>query len=373
MACFTVTATGPDPSSGKVRPANCASTILLISVKGTSIGTPITTPPGDGGMMSILAGNGQLGLVSAEVMRVSASMPSVTVTAEASTLGCIAIARFGLSSSQSGGKVEPAPVPCSGMERQALAHCVRAFCSKLRSLRTRASTAVTCSATVLSIRGLTCAGTLTRAPATTRLVSPSVTCAARFGSRCQAAASFGREVKVTVPLISALALSDLMFTLPICLATLPPSTPASASPTAPVAFDDSEPVTLSFPVSGVASDSTSWPPVATIGPREAVQPMSAFCRICDTGLSALPAKLWGAARSAASRIAVSAITTGASTKERFDTGGNGGSSTSSGAGVRLRGAIQSMAFRLTKNETATTAIPTRIVLRLSASRIIPPG
>ena len=176
--------------------------------------------------MSILAGNGQSGLVSAEVMRVSASMPSVTVTAEASTRGCTAIARVGLSSSQSGGKVEPAPVPCSGIERQALAHCARAFCSKLRSLRTRASTAVTCSATVLSINGLTCAGTLTRAPATTRLVSPSVTCAARFGSRCQAAASFGREVKVTLPLISALALSDLMFTLPICLATLPPSTPA---------------------------------------------------------------------------------------------------------------------------------------------------
>ena len=87
----------------------------------------------------------------------------------------------------------------------------------------------------------------------------------------------------------------------------------------------------------------------------------------------MPAKLWGAARSAASRIAVSAIATGASTKERFDTGGNGGSSTSSGAGVRPRGAIQSIAFRLTKKETATTAIPTRIVLRLTASRIVPPG
>ena len=86
MACFTVTSTGPEPSSGNVRPANCASTILLISVKGTSIGTPMLTPPGVGGMMVILAGNGQSGLVSAEVMRVSASMPSVTVTAEASTL-----------------------------------------------------------------------------------------------------------------------------------------------------------------------------------------------------------------------------------------------------------------------------------------------
>src|SRR3979490_310353 len=61
----------------------------------------------------------------------------------------------------------------------------------------------------------------------------------------RAAASFGRAVMVTLPLISALALSALMLTLPICLATLPPSRPLSASPTAPVAFDDSEPVTFS--------------------------------------------------------------------------------------------------------------------------------
>ena len=82
-----------------------------------------------------------------------------------------------------------------------------------------------------------------------------------------------------------------MFTLPICLATLPPSRPPSASPTAPVAFADSEPVTFNVPVSGVASDSTSCAPVAAIGPREAVQPISAFCRICDIGLSALPSKI----------------------------------------------------------------------------------
>ena len=63
--------------------------------------------------MAILAGNGQSGLVSAEVMRVSASMPSASVTAEASTRGCDAIARVGRNSSQSGGKVEAAPVPCN--------------------------------------------------------------------------------------------------------------------------------------------------------------------------------------------------------------------------------------------------------------------
>src|SRR3954462_8784549 len=101
---------------------------------------------------------------------------------------------------------------------------------------------------VLSISGLICAGTLTRAPATETLVSPIVTWAARFGSRCQAAASLGREVKVMLPLISALPLSDLILTLPICLATLLPSNPPSASLTAPVALEEREPVTFSFPV-----------------------------------------------------------------------------------------------------------------------------
>ena len=225
---------------------------------------------------------------------------------------------------------------------------------------------------VLSIKGLTCAGTLTRAPATETLVSPSVTSAARFGSRYQAAASLGREVKVTLPLISALALSDLMFTLPICLATLPPINAPSASPTAPVAFDDSEPVTLSFPVSGVASDSTSWPPVTAIGPREAVQPRSAFCRICDAGLSALPAKVRGAARSAASRMAVSAIATGARMNEMRGAGGSAGNSTSAGAGTAPRSPSKFIAARLTKNEATTTAIASRIVLRLTARRIVPP-
>ena len=191
----------------------------------------------------------------------------------------------------------------------------------------------------------------------------------------QAAASFGREVMMTLPLISALALSALMLTLPICLATLPPSRLPSASPTAPVAFADSEPVTFSVPVSGVASDSTSWAPVAAIGPREAVQPMSAFCRTCETGLSALPVKLRGAPRSAASRIADSAIATGAMMHRSC--AGPAAAAAVRPAPARVtvpRGDSQSIAFRLTKNETATTAIPIRIVLSASASadRIVPP-
>jgi hypothetical protein len=200
------------------------------------------------------------------------------------------------------------------------------------------------------------------------LVSLRVTCAVKFGSMRQAAASFGRAVMVTLPLISAWALSDLMFTLPIRLAASPPSRLPSASPIAPVVFADSEPVTFSVPVSAVASDSTSCAPVAEIGPRDAVQPMSAFCRICATGLSALPAKVRGAPRSAASRSAVSVITIGATMLELRGAAGSGGNSTSTGAGTVLRGDSQSMAFRLTKNETATTATPSRIVFR----RIVPP-
>ena len=132
-----------------------------------------------------------------------------------------------------------------------------------------------------------------------------------------------------------------MLMLPICLATLPPSRPPIASPTAPVAFDDSEPVTFSFPVSAVVSDSTSWPPVAPIGPREAVQPMSAFCSTCDTGLSALPEKLRGAPRSAASRIAVMGMVTGARITELRGAGGSGGNSASSRRGSPRRAATTS--------------------------------
>jgi len=191
-----------------------------------------------------------------------------SVIAVESMRGCAAMARVGLSSSQTVGD-DASPTLCSGTERQALAHCKRAVRSRMGSLRTRSANTLSCSSTVLSIIGLTWAGTLTRAPATERLVSPRFTCAPKLGSRCQLAASFGRAVKTTPPLISALALSDLMLTLPTCLAALSPSRPAIASPSAPVAFDDSEPVTLSFPESGVDSDKASWPPLTATGPRAA--------------------------------------------------------------------------------------------------------
>ena len=88
----------------------------------------------------MVAGNGQTGLVSTGVTRVSASMPSVSVTADASTRGWAAIARVGRNSSHSARSVELGPVPCSGIERQALAHCARALFSNAGSLRIRACT-----------------------------------------------------------------------------------------------------------------------------------------------------------------------------------------------------------------------------------------
>jgi hypothetical protein len=131
-------------------------------------------------------------------------------------------------------------------------------------------------------------------------------------------------------------------------------------------------VTLSVPVSGVASVSTSCAPVAAIGPREAVQPISAFCRICEIGLSALPVKLRGAPRSAASRIADSATIIGAITVDARGAGGSGGNSASAGGRSVARGATKSITFRLATNETITTASAIKTVFRCIGRRIVPP-
>ncbi|MGY3075425.1 hypothetical protein ACVWZZ_001796 [Bradyrhizobium sp. LM6.10] len=331
------------------------------------------TPVPVGGTIEILSGNGQSGLVGVAVTRVSSSRPISRVTACASTRGCAAMARIGFISSQSDGSAAEEPEPCSAIERQALAHCTFAFSRSEGSLRMRSETMLICSPTFLSISGFTCAGTLTLAPATLRLVSPRLTWAPRLGSRCQLAASFGREVTTTLPLISALAFRFLMLTAPIRFAASPPSTLPSASPSAPVAFDDSEPVTFSLPLSGVEIVSTSLSPAADIGPRTADQPMSASCRICEIGFSALPAKLRGAAFSACSRIADSAMATGATTIELFATGGSGGNCATGGAEFVARGDSQSIAFRLTKNDAASTTTAISTVFKFSVSRINPPG
>jgi len=131
-------------------------------------------------------------------------------------------------------------------------------------------------------------------------------------------------------------------------------------------------VTLTVPVSGVDSDSTSWAPVAEIGPRWAVQPMSAFCRICETGLSALPLKLRGAPRSAAcdrrqrDRDRRHHHRTALRRRQRrqFD------------KRRRLdRGARRQPVhhFRLIRKETAITAVPIRMVLEMHRKTHRPPG
>src|SRR5436190_1773214 len=73
-----------------------------------------------------------------------------------------------------------------------------------------------------------------------------------------------------------------------------------------------------------------------------------------------------------SALALSAIATGARMLELRGAAGSGGNSTSTGATIAPRGRSQSMVFRLTKNETVTTAIASRISLRLTAGRIVSP-
>jgi hypothetical protein len=60
--------------------------------------------------------------------------------------------------------------------------------------------------------------------------------------------------------------------------------------------------------------------------------------------------------------------------ELRETGGSGGNSVITGAEDEPRSDSQSIAFRLTKNETATTAMATRIVLGPTGigRRIVPP-
>ncbi len=67
-------------------------------------------------------------------------------------------------------------------------------------------------------------------------------------------------------------------------------------------------------------------------------------------------------------MAVSAIETGTMMLDERGAAGSGGNSTMAGALTVPRGDTQSIAFRLVKNETATTATPIKMALR----RIVPP-
>ena len=325
LARFTVRSTAPEPFCGKVLPANCASSIRSISVNGVSIGALICTPASSAGTMASVAGNGHSGLVCAAVTRVSVAMPSVSVKAPFSIFGCAASARVGRSSSHS----PCTATPCSGIERHSRVHSCRALRSSAPLLRMRCCSCAICSLIALSIIGLTCAGTLTRTPATATELSPSTTCAVRLGSICQFCVSVGRAVIARLPLMSALALNALMLT-PIRSATLPPSSLPSASFTAPCALPESAPFTASVPEIGAARPSWFCAPAALMAPRVAVQLMSASCNNCGSGLAALPAKFFGAVRSTTSRIALSGIEIGITSVE-VRAPGNAGSGASVGA------------------------------------------
>ncbi len=226
-------------------------------------------------------------------------------------------------------------------------------------MRSRCCRMAICSLTFLSISGFTCAGIATLAPATVRLLSPSTTCAVSFGSIRQLVRISGRAVIATLPAIAALALRFLIETFPICLATLPPSTLPSALSSADPPAVDNEPITVSLPSSGVEIDNTFCDPSVAMGPRATVQSMSALDRIWPTGLSTLPPSTRGAARSRASRIAVSETAMGVMISELRDTGGKGGSFARTGLSTPT-GHSQFIAARLTKNDTMTTERPSRI-------------
>ena len=67
------------------------------------------------------------------------------------------------------------------------------------------------------------------------------------------------------------------------------------------------------------------------------------------------------------------MATGAITMELFDAGGSGGNCATGGAELVARGDSRSIAFKLMKNDAASTATPIRIVFRFNVSRISPPG
>ncbi len=164
-----------------------------------------------------------------------------------------------------------------------------------------------------------------------------------------------------------------MLMLPICLAALSPSRLPSALPTAPVAFEVSEPVMFKIPVSGVASVSTSW--------SAARRDRAARSGPADIGvLQNLRRRVVGLAGEVARRGAVGGVAyRGDRNRDRRQHDGAARTPAAAAAmaaiGAALTGArgdSQSSAFRLAKKDTATTALASRIVLRRNGRRIVPP-
>ena len=337
-------------------------------MNGTSIGTAMLTRPCSlCGAISSVAGNGHSGLVSFGTMRVSASTPTTSVTASASTRGCAAIARVGRNSSQRFGS--PAPVALIASERQSFAHSRRATRSRNGSLRSRSCSRATCSLTCRSSSGRTSLDTFSRTPTMVMLASAIEKCVVRFGSSRQAGVSCGCETTATLPRISV----RWSRVRPASFSTLRPTSlpriPPSAPPRPPAAVEAICPVARSVPVSTVETPITSGLPNTPSGPRFTVQPISALERSFDAMLSRLPVRSRGACASSISRRAPSVITVGATMVEVRLTGGSGG--TSASAGRRLLSApghSSCMSSVAPTNAIARMATPINIVRRRMQSQ-----
>ena len=245
-------------------------------------------------------------------------MPTASVTLRASICGCAAAARTGRISSQSCGS--PVVPPPSGIDRHIFTHCSRAARSSEGSLRSRFSSAATCSLTARSINGRASLAMLILMPATCALLSETATCAARLGCSRQFAVTDGFERTVTWARNSTLWSSTLPAMPPTALPRSLPSAPSirpAMPPTAPPvrlpACDASWPVIFSEPLSWVSTVISPARPFTAMLPRVMVMPMSALDRMLLTGLPPLPLMVRGAEASRLRWMAESDTATGAIT------------------------------------------------------------
>ena len=266
-------------------------------------------------------------MVSLGTMRVSACTPIVSVSAVASMRGCAAKARVGRTSSHRFGM--PAAAAPSEIERHIFAHSRRAANSTNGSLRTRA-----CSAADLLVdRAIEQRLDLVR--------DAELDAGDRHGRfadrhlrgeiglepprRQQRRPRRHRDVAADIGALVERLFGQLLDILPEVatqkaadgageIAGLRRELPGGAE-RAGEGCRHREPFRLAATASG---------------PRATVQPISAFLSSCDTGLSRLPSRFFGAAASNASRMAVSVMAAGVTIVELRVNGLSGGTSTSFG-------------------------------------------
>jgi hypothetical protein len=201
---------------------------------------------------------------------------------------------------------------------------------------------------------------LSRAPSSAIEASATATCAARLGSIRHAGSSAGRAVTVMLPRMSTRW--SIVFSVSPCTPCfrLPPSRPPNAPVMLPASLA-SWPVARNVPVSAVDTVSASTRPATASGPRAMVQPISALERSCVSGLSRLPARSRGAARSMASRSAPWVIATGVTITEVRVSGGSGGTAVNTGRRSEVDEPTRLIAQSAPRNEPTTTNPPTAIL------------